>query len=431
MAVLLTAALGVSLVGCAKPVEDLKQENEKTPAAIETPENSAPPAGETPAKPEPLQKLLRTASAPAATDFSVRLLQNTLAAEGNTLVSPLSVLSALAMTANGARGETLAQMETVLGMDRETLNQWIRNYMAALPSEERYKLSMANSIWYTDSDRFAVNPEFVRATVDSYDAGIYPTTFNDAACKAINGWVEEHTDGRIRDILDSVSADAVMYLVNALAFEAEWQSIYKENQVRGGTFTTEDGREQKVELMWSDENAYLEDEKAEGFLKYYTDRKYAFAALLPKEGVSVEEYVASLTGDHLHALLSAPREEPLKAAIPRFEATYKSELSGNLMAMGMRDAFNPMAADLSGLGTMEGERLHISLVIHQTFLAVDERGTEAGAATVVGVKGPPAIPPQTNKEIVLDRPFVYMLIDCENSLPFFIGTAMDMAGTEK
>ena len=164
----------------------------------------------------------------AVTDFAIRLFKESMEDGENTLISPLSVLVALSMTANGADNETLSQMEAVLGMPIDQLNTWISTYMANLPEEEKYKLSLANSIWFKDDPSFVVNEEFLQTNADYYGAGIYKAPFDDSTLKEINTWVEDNTDGMIKDILDQIPEDAVMYLVNALAFDAEWQNIYNE-----------------------------------------------------------------------------------------------------------------------------------------------------------------------------------------------------------
>ena len=368
--------------------------------------------------------------AAAAADFGVRLFQTTMEEGTNTLISPLSVLYALAMTANGADGETLAQMEQVLGMDAENLNSFMLAYMDQLPKGKAYKMSLANSIWFKDDPRFEVKESFLQTNADYYDASIYKAAFDQGTLNDINAWVKKHTDGMIPEILDKIPEDAIMYLVNALAFEAEWDEIYEKTQVWGGDFTTEDGTRQDVEMMHSQENAYLEDDLATGFIKYYKGRKYAFAALLPNEGVSVSEYVDSLTGEHLLEMLSDPEHVRTIVTLPKFETEYDIEMSAHLEAMGMPDAFDYRVADFSRMGTYTGEDVNICIdrVIHKTFISVAEKGTKAGAATVVEMVTEGAMFVEDYREVVLDRPFVYMLIDCETNLPFFIGTMMNVEG---
>ena len=370
------------------------------------------------------------AGAAAATDFGVRLFQTSMEEGKNTLISPLSVLYALAMTANGADGETLAQMQQVLGMDSDDLNCYMLAYMDLLPEAEEYKMSLANSIWFKDDPNFTVNESFLQTNADYYGSSIYKAAFDEGTRNDINNWVKEHTDEMIPEILDEIPDEAIMYLVNALAFEAQWDDVYDEFQVRDGIFTKEDGTNQDVEMMHADEYKYLSDDLATGFIKYYEGRKYAFAALLPNEGVTVQQYVDSLTGSHLRKMLADPEEIQVFTCIPKFESEYDIEMSEVLQEMGMTDAFDWHIADFSKLGTynVDGMNICINRVLHKTFISVAEQGTKAGAATAVEMVAEGAAEIQEYREVILDRPFVYILIDCETNLPFFIGTMMDVNG---
>jgi len=370
------------------------------------------------------------AGAAAAADFGVRLFKTSMEEGKNTLISPLSVLYALAMTANGAEGETLAQMEQVLGMDVDNLNSYMLAYLDLLPESKDYKMSLANSIWFKDDPNFLVEQSFLQTNADYYGAGAYKAAFDEGTRNDINNWVKEHTDGMIPEIIDEIPDEAIMYLVNALAFDAKWADEYEEHQIREGRFTMEDGTSQDVDMMHSEEYTYLEDNLATGFIKYYKDRKYAFVAMLPNEGVSVSQYVDSLTGEHLRELLNNPQDLTVFASIPKFETEYDIEMSEVLQEMGMTDAFDWRVADFSKLGTynVDGMNICINRVLHKTFISVSELGTRAGAATAVEMVAEGAMEIVEFKEVVLDRPFVYMLIDCETNLPFFIGTMMNVNG---
>ena len=370
------------------------------------------------------------AGAATAADFGVRLFKTSMEEGENTLVSPLSVLYALAMTANGADGETLAQMEQVLGMGVDNLNSYMLAYLDLLPETKDYKMSLANSIWFKDDPDFIVEQSFLQTNADYYGAGAYKAAFDEGTRNDINNWVKEHTDGMIPEIIDEIPDEAIMYLVNALAFDAKWADEYEEHQIREGRFTMEDGTRQDVDMMHSEEYTYLEDDLATGFIKYYKDRKYAFVAMLPNEGVSVSQYVDSLTGEHLRELLNNPQDLTVFASIPKFETEYDIEMSEVLQEMGMTDAFDWRVADFSRLGTynVDGMNICINRVLHKTFISVSEQGTRAGAATAVEMVAEGAMEIVEFKEVVLDRPFVYMLIDCETNLPFFIGTMMNVNG---
>ena len=363
----------------------------------------------------------------SVTDFAVRLLLATNEEGKNVLISPLSVISALAMTANGADGETLAEMESALGLNREALNLYLYSYLNKLPEGEKYKLSVANSIWFTDDEHFLVSGDFLQTNANYYGADIYKAPFNNRTLKDINNWVKRETDRMIPSILDRVPEDAVMYLINALAFEAEWAKIYEKHQVREEVFTKEDGTEINADFMYSNESRYISDENAQGFIKYYNGGKYAFAALLPNKNVSVSDYLLTLDGESLQNMLSNYETCSVMAAIPKFKSEYSAELREVLKSMGMSTAFDEKTADFSAIGESAVGNIYISRVLHKTYIEVGERGTKAGAVTVVEMKNESAAGPfDEPKKVYLDRPFVYMLIDTENNIPFFIGTMMDI-----
>ena len=401
LAMTLAAALAASLTGCMLQADAQDLMEDVKPNAV------------TPLSAEDL-----SAGGATLTDFAVRLLQASEEKDKNTLVSPLSVLYALSMTANGAKGETLHQMEQTLGSDTQTLNEYLYSYRNALPHGKNYKLHLANSIWFTKDERFTVNQQFLQTNGDYYGADIYRAAFDDKTCKEINGWVKKHTDGMIPEILDEIPKAAVMYLVNALAFEAEWDAIYKEDQIYSDQFTLADGTTRNVKMMSSTVPKYLEDENATGFIKYYAGGEYAFAALLPDEDLSLSDYVADLDGAALHDLLRNAEDISVLTRIPKFETEYSTDLAMVL-------AFDSEQADVSGLGSSSAGNIYISRVLHKTFISVAEKGTKAGAATVVEVKDSSA-GPLVEKTVYLDRPFVYMLIDCNTMSPFFIGTMYDV-----
>lgn len=361
----------------------------------------------------------------AITDFTLQLFQKEISDSKNTLLSPISVMYALAMSANGANANTLTQIENALGMSLTELNSTLSAYQNALPQGDKYKLNLANSIWFKEVENFNVKKDFLQINADAYDAGLYQAPFNESTLKAVNKWVSEHTDGMIENMLDQLSPDAMMLLINAITFDAEWENVYSDYQVNNGQFTLIDGRTQDVEMMHSTEYKYLEDTKASGFIKYYADQKYAFAALLPNTDSNLYDYASSLNSQQLIELLSHAQDIKVNTMIPKFELEYSSSLNQTLSSMGMIDAFDPEAADFTRIA--ENNELVISQVLHKTFIAVNEQGTKAGAATVVEMEATSAMPePEEIKEVILNRPFLFMLIDCNTNVPLFIGTVMDI-----
>ncbi len=353
------------------------------------------------------------------THFSLNLINRAVQPGKNTLLSPMSVLTALGMTANGADGETLAQMEQVLGQTSPMLNSQLLAYWQSLPQGPGGTLRSANSIWLIDDPAFQVEPDFLQTNIGFYQADLYQAPFDKNTCRAINQWVSSRTDKMIPEILDEISEDTVMYLINALAFEGEWPEPYLENQVSPAPFHAPDG-DKTVEFLRGEESQYLESADCTGFLKPYKGGTYAFAALLPREGLTPEELLAGLDGESLHRMLKEPVQAPVKSTIPKFDTEFNVELSPILAEMGMPLALST-DADFSRLGHFKDFPIYIGRVLHKTFLSLGEKGTRAGAATAVAMDAGAASFETPVKTVTLDRPFVYMLIDLEHRVPFFLG----------
>ena len=363
--------------------------------------------------------------------LAVELFQSSVleSKDENVLISPLSIQLALAMTANGADGNTKAEMEALLGgeISLEDLNEYLYSYVNNLPSAEKYKLQIANSIWFRDDEgRLQVEKDFLQKNADYYGAQAYKAAFDDQTLKDINNWVKDHTDGMIDSILDQIDEDAVMYLINALVFDAEWQHVYDKSDVYKGKFTNIGGTEKQVDMMHSEETVYLQDENATGFMKPYSGSKYNFAVLLPNEGVDIYEYIAGLTGESLMETLSTPQLGMVMATLPKFSYEYELTMNDVLKELGMPSAFSGDTADFSKMAHSSRGNIYIGDVLHKTFISVDELGTKAGAVTKVQMNDESA--PMSEWVVTLNRPFVYMIIDNETNLPVFIGSVMDVQG---
>jgi len=354
--------------------------------------------------------------------FALQLLQNTKE-EKNIFVSPYSVMQALAMTANGADGQTKQEMENVLGgISIEELNKYLYTFRTSQPNDEKCKVKTANSVWYRDYDGLEVNQNFLQKTVDFYSAEEFKAPFNDVTVKDINNWVYWHTDNMIDSIIDKIESDTMLYLINAVVFDAKWASPYKSSDVGKRTFTAYDGTQQQTDMMYSDENIYIKDDNAKGIYKLYNGGKYAFTALMPDENISLDEYISSLTPEKLKNLVSNPEKAFIQAGIPKFKYDYDIELSDILSDMGMPTAFEKgsVPADLTKMAVCTDGNLYIGKVLHKTHIEVDEEGTKAAAVTAVEITECSA--PIYEDTVILDRPFVYFIIDTETGLPIFTGT---------
>ena len=361
----------------------------------------------------------------AQTAFALNLMQKTVQEnQGNVLISPYSVMQALAMAANGANGETLTQMEQALGgIPIEELNKYLLSQRESQPNTNQCKLLNANSIWFRDDkNAIEVKQDFLQTNKNYYGANVYKEPFNQETVNHINRWCSDHTDKMIPKLLNEISGDSVMYLINAVLFDAKWESPYREEPAEY-EFQAVDGSTQKAKMMLSDEFTYLSDDHAAGFVKPYADGKYAFAALLPEKGMSVQDYIAGLTPESLQHTLNHPEICSVSTGLPQFSYDFDTEMSDSLKAMGMQQAFTDNA-DLSRIGTAPDGNLCLGKVLHKTHIAVDTNGTKAAAVTAVEVNSCAAA--EDTKHVFLNRPFLYMILDTETNLPVFMGTLAEI-----
>jgi serpin B len=357
-------------------------------------------------------------------DFAIELFQNSLTDGENSLISPLSVMLALAMTTNGASGETLTELEELLGsgIPISTLNEYLYSYVKGLPSHEKAKLSIANSIWFRDDDFLQVVPEFLQINADYYRAQIYRAAFDSKTVSDINAWVETNTDSMINSILEEIRQEG-MFLINAIAFDAEWLNIYYEHSIKEDVFTDINGNAQVTDFMYSMENSFISDNMATGFIKPYADNSYSFVALLPNEGISIEAYIESLAGSGFLNMLENKQVNEVHAFMPKFEYEYEISMIDALKSLGVREAFDKDMADFNRMSTSSIGNIFIDEVLHKTFISVDERGTRAGAVTMVAAISDSASPDEP-KVVRLDRPFLFAIVDNKTNLPIFIGTVL-------
>ena len=364
--------------------------------------------------------------------FGIRLLQKLYAGQEENktlLISPLSVMAALTMTALGAEGETLAEMEALLGsglLPIGDLTSMLCSYLHALPSEENAFFASANSIWFKDSPDFSVKKSFLQKNVDYFGAGIYKAAFDETTLRDINQWVAVKTHDMIPSILDRLSPEDRMVLINALVFEAKWAVPFSdESALQKEDFTCLDGTKTSVMQMYGSEKLYLSDDTCTGFMKPYMGGRYRFVALLPNEDLNLTDFVASLDAAKIRDLLQNPESIKTYIKLPQFSFDFGASLVDTLADLGMKRAFTVMA-QFDGIGRDSSGPLVIGDVLHKTHIDVDSDGTRAAAVTAVLIKAESAIQePEQTRQVWLDRPFVYMIVDTENLLPVFIGTVSE------
>ncbi len=371
----------------------------------------------------------------AAADFALKILKEAINDEANALVSPVSLITALSMTANGAKGETLEQIETVLGADVDSFN---RDFSKS--ALNRNGVKTANSIWINDIPALKINQSFIDTNQKHYGAEIFKERFNKTTLDKINRWVSDNTDGMIKNGLDEIDAHALMYLINTVLFDAEWKVKYDSTEVmENQTFTAENGKKQTVTMLYSEMGCNEYNNfvlgKTEGIIRDYTNG-YSFAALLPNEGVSIEDALKSFSGSqfvravtkHVGVKNFDDGVYLVETKIPKFEFDCSFEFTDTLKKLGMPLAFDSMKADFSGISSSLDYPLYISRVYHNTAISFTENGTKAGAATYVEIKCGSAKPPVNVKKLYFDRPFIYVIYKTDTGLPLFAGTVRDFEG---
>lgn len=372
----------------------------------------------------------------AAYGFAVGLLRESLAAsDGDVLTSPLSALYALALAANGASGQTRSQMEGAFGMTTDVLTDYLAAYSrrlagkplaSGLEAGDPLNLKSANSVWVRDVEGLQVSKDWLGTCRGRLDAQAFAAPFDSSTVEDVNSWVLDKTDGMIPRLMDQVSPDAMVYLVNALAFNDAWDEPFERDATKTADFTCEDGTVLSVPMMRSHEDIYLANEVAEGFVKRYENGDFAFVGVLPREGHAVGDVVASLDGASLASLaLTGVANTEVDIGLPRFTINWEVGLEEQLRALGVTDAFDVDRADFTPMGTTGDGSLFIGGVIQKTYVDVSEEGTRAAAATSVGVSGssaPGSEEPEV-KTVILNRPFIYLIVDWQYGTPLFAGVA--------
>ena len=364
----------------------------------------------------------------AAIGFSAELLKKAYSKDKNTLVSPLSVAIALSMTAGGSNGDTYSQFQDTLGMGvtLPEMNKFYKALSENIDDVNYADVSVANSIWIRDNkDMISVKDSFLDFADEYFDADVFLSPFNKATLRDINSWVKDETDGMIKNIIDDIDADTVMYLINALSFDAEWKSKYDDTNDYF-KFKNKNGEYEETTGMISNEKLYLEDENTTGFIKPYKGDEFSFAVFLPDESIDIDSYVSSLNSDKITNLINNASNETVETVLPKFTYEYELSLKEPLQKMGLTSAFDSSEADFSEMGTSSMGNLYVSDVLHKTFIEVAEEGTKAAAVTAVIMKAESAMEFIEVKKVIVNRPFVFAIIDNTTNVPLFMGSVLSV-----
>jgi serine protease inhibitor len=342
--------------------------------------------------------------------FSLFGQVNAAQRDSNVFISPLSASFALGMTLNGAANQTFDEMRSALqfgGASQQEINDGYKSLIALLGSlDPAVAMRIANSIWYRND--FPFNQSFLDATTTYFDAEVRGLNFADAtgSLATINGWVSSKTNGKIPTILDTIDSDLVMFLINAIYFNGNWRTKFDPALTADAQFHPSSGAAQGMKLMHRNGTMlYTETESYQAVDLPYGDSAFTMTVVLPKPGQNVESVATSLTPASWQSLTGQFHATLVDLYLPKLKLSYERQLKSDLQALGMRAAFIPDGADFTKMSS-RGRELYIKFVKQKTFVDVNEEGTEAAAATAVGI-GVTSMPLTVTMRV--DRPYIFVL----------------------
>lgn len=356
-----------------------------------------------------------------ALDIFKKVIENSSQTE-NIVISPLSISSALSMTLNGASGATQDSMLVALrlkGLTPEIINNSYKDLTGVLLSvDKRVLISIANSVW--TANNFVVKKPFIDILTQYYTAESKSFDPVDPLVpKQVNSWIEGKTNGLIKNMLDKLDPNTVMLLINAIYFKGTWTTQFDKDKTTQGSFIKPDGATAQVPMMkqTSDFKIY----GGEGFTLAefpYGQGNFVMDVLLPVGNNGVSDILPSVTDQNLKGWINLMSKRKADVSFPKFKYGYKKELKSILSDMGMGLAFTDFA-DFSNISDID---LLISFVLHQAFIETNEEGTEAAAATIVGIVPTAIISPY---DLNLNRSFLYIIRETTTNTILFIGRVAD------
>jgi serpin B len=332
------------------------------------------------------------------------------------------------MTANGAVGETKEGIKTTLhqtDLPDDEMNAAYKSLSDFLTNlDPKVIMQLANSNWYKDD--YSIKKTFEDILLEYYDAEVKAADFNDSGTKdLINGWIEDKTNGKIKDMIDQIPANAVMYLINAIYLKATWQYQFQKEKTEKQNFYVRDGSSIKTDMMYSEgvkANVYFQQNYQYVELPY-GNGQFVFSIVMPDLPEKIDAMIQTLDFDQLNNMITEADSGTYKVYLPKFKIEYKILLNDLLSAMGMNQSFGS-GANFTDLFEEDLE-LFISRVLHQSFIEVDEEGTEAAAATVVEIMETSAGPGPDPSIIFVNKPFAFFIREKHSNTILFAGKMLD------
>ncbi len=356
--------------------------------------------------------------------FGIKLFQEIVKAQKDTnvFISPLSISMALGMTLNGANGTTREAMINTLelaGLSDQQINENYKSLIELLVGlDPKVKFQIANSIWYRNDMTF--EPSFIDVNKKYFDALVSALDFNNPNAKnIINAWVDENTNGKIKEIVEEIKRDDVMFLINAIYFKGIWKYQFDEKNTTDALFSLPDNFQVPCKMMArAGEFQYFANDKFQAIDLPYGDELFSMVVILPGSAVNLDDLIMELDQNNWDQWLGLFQKEKGTILLPRFKLEYKLKMNDVLIALGMGVAFSG-GADFTRMYKPGG--LFISEVNHKSFVEVNEEGTEAAAVTSV------VVPRDSASGFIMriDRPFIFVMRENHSGTIFFIGKIID------
>ena len=354
--------------------------------------------------------------------FSISLY-NDLLEDKNMFISPLSVYIALGMVYNGSNGLTKQEMDYVLNagnVDLEAFNVLLRDLQYKLLSYKETEFNIANSIWIRDTYKEHVLDDFLNNNKSYYGAFISSLKFDNTAKKTINNWVSKNTNKKIKTAIDDdIDPLTMMYLINTIYFKSDWENPFLKNNTFDSKFYSIQDTIDVQMMNKEDTLGYYIDDSLQSVLLPYKDKETAMFVILPKYSISDID----LTKEYLNNIINSMKSNNkiVNLTMPKVKLEYEKSLVDVLKNMGMTSAFtNADFSNLSDTALQEG--LCISDVLHKTYLAIDEKGTEAAAMTKVEIKNTAIM---DTIMLTINKPYILGIIDYDTNSILFIGSVFN------
>jgi serpin B len=366
----------------------------------------------------------------SSNDFAFNLFRNLPSDPAdNSFISPLSVSMALGMLLNGTDGEVRQSILNTIDFNdftAEEVNAGFHDLTDLLLSmDKKVNFGLANSVWYRKE--LTVNPNFASVIENYYDGKIMGLDFSNPTSKdVINSWVESKTNNRIKDLIKQINADHVMFLVNAIYFKGDWTHQFDKSKTKKAPFTTLSGATTQVDMMFS-KGVTMKYNITPDFQLLdipYGNGQFRFTILMPNEYGGITSLVETLNAETFNTVIDQSDSISVELELPKFKMNWRNDLKESLHLMGMKMTGYPLL--------FEGSTppIEVGQVIHQSFLEVNEEGSEAAAATAIGMVVTCACP-QTPPKITIDKPFLFMIREQHSGAILFMGQLTDPSALQQ